>query len=129
MLWNGELTLDQTSGGRRKPRADFCHGRVGQRGSVAKDHCRHSEIALIDAGDGRRAIGMIFNIDLAELDTGPAKLCLEPYAITTPTSGEDDRLFYGHQIHSHVMYNRALAGAISWQRIALVTLLAREACL
>lgn len=48
---------------------------------------------------------MIFNIDLAELDTGPAELCLEPYAIATPASGEDDRVVCGHQIHSHNMYN------------------------
>jgi hypothetical protein len=59
---------------RREPSANFGHGRVCQGRPVAEDNRRHSEIAIVDASHDRCAIGMILDVDLAELDAGTIKL-------------------------------------------------------
>lgn len=57
-----------------EPAADLCRRRVGQHRSVAEDDRRYGEMAVIDSSDDRSAIGMIFNVDLTEVDSGAREL-------------------------------------------------------
>ena len=66
-------------------------GRVGQRRSIAEENCRYGEIAVVDLSDDCSAIGMVFNIDFLEADSGLRELRLEPYAVAAPAGGEDGR--------------------------------------
>jgi hypothetical protein len=83
---------------------------------------RYCEIAIVDVSNHRSTIGVIFDVDLAESDSGAGELGLEPYAVATPTGGEDGRQACGRQIHSHDMFNQNVGGAISLRCIAFVTL-------
>ena len=88
-----------------EPAADLRCGRVRQGRSVAKEHGRHSEIAIIDASHHRCGIRMIVDIDLVEGDSRAIQLGLEPYAVAAPARGEDGWPVCAYQIHSHGMYN------------------------
>jgi hypothetical protein len=76
---------------------------------------------MVDLRDDGSAIGMIFDVDLLEVDTGAIQLGFEPYAVATPTGGENSWLVCIRQIHSHVMHNRALRPRISARRVAFLT--------
>lgn len=57
-----------------EPAADLRCRRVGQRRSIAKDNGWHSEIAIVDLSYDRSGFGMIFNVDLMEIDSGTREL-------------------------------------------------------
>jgi hypothetical protein len=56
------------------PAADLRRRRVGQRRSIAEDNRWHSEIAIVDLSYDRSGFGMIFNVDLMEIDSGAREL-------------------------------------------------------
>ena len=68
---------------------------------------------MVDLSDDPSSIGMIFNVDLSEVDSSAIKLGLEPCAVTAPTRSEEGRNFRRHQIHSHDMYNCGESPVIS----------------
>jgi hypothetical protein len=72
-----------------------------------EENCRYGEIAVVDVSHDRSAIGMIFNVDLSELDPGTIKLGLEPYAVAAPARGQQGRRVCLHRIHSHAMDNHS----------------------
>ena len=90
-----------------EPAPDLRRGRVGQCGSVAKEHGRHGQIAVVDLSHNRCGIGMMVDVDLVEGDSSAIQLGLEPYAVAAPARGEEGWPVCGYQIHSHDMYNWA----------------------
>jgi len=58
----------------RDAAADLGRGRIGQRGSVLEENRRNGEIAIVDPSNNCGTIGMIFNVDLMEVDTGAGEL-------------------------------------------------------
>jgi hypothetical protein len=119
---NRRMKLD-SSIERSESAANLGHGWVCQRRPVMEDDGRHGQISVINVSDNRSTIGMIFDVDFSEVDTGAVQLGLEPYAVATPAGGENSWLVCTHQIHSHVIHNRAVRARISVGRIAFVTLL------
>jgi hypothetical protein len=58
----------------RDSAADLGRGWVGQRRAIAEENCRNGEVAVVDVSDDCGAIGMIFDVDLVEIDTSARKL-------------------------------------------------------
>jgi hypothetical protein len=54
--------------------ADLGRRWVGQCRSIAEENCRYGEISVVDVSDDRRAIGMGFDVDLSEVDSGAREL-------------------------------------------------------
>jgi hypothetical protein len=110
------LVLNFRSVGRSESAADLGDGWVGERRPITEDNRRHGQISLIEVSDDRSPSGMIFNVDLVELDTGAIQLGFKPYAVAAPTGGENGWQVRSRQIHSHVMDNRPLRLHISAER-------------
>jgi hypothetical protein len=110
------LVLNFRSIVRSESAADLGDGWVGERRPITEDNRRHGQIAVIDISDDLSPIGMIFDVDLVELDTSAIQLRFEPYTVTAPTGGENGWQVRSRQIDSHVMDNRALGLHISAER-------------
>jgi hypothetical protein len=123
-LWETAARIGELGSVKRsESAADLGDGWVGERRPITEDNRRHGQIAVIDVSDDLSPIGMIFDVDLVEFDTGAIQLGFEPYAVATPTGGENSWLVCTRQIHSHVMHNRALRPHISARRVAFLTVL------